>query len=124
MYITNAIPRAISAYINIFSSGCRNLFFLSHSRTSFSDVRSPKTSGIIDRCKRTVSFYLPLYMLGKRLRKYTMAGNFVTPHFLAYLGSAIFTKVISKLSVSPSMFSNFSNIFLLSTTFASSITNN
>ena len=37
-----------------------------------------------------------------------MAGSLVTPHFLAYLGSAILTNVMSKLSVSPSMFSNFS----------------
>lgn len=42
VYITNAIEIAINAYMNMFSSGCLNLFFLSHSSTSSSDMRSPK----------------------------------------------------------------------------------
>lgn len=60
-------------------------------------------------------------MLGKRLRKYTMAGSLVTPHFRAYLASAILTKVMSRLSVSLSMFSSFSMTAMLSGVPASSI---
>lgn len=97
-----ATMMANRAYMKRLSSGCLNLFFLNHSRTSTSECKSP------------------LYILGKRLRKYTMAGRLVTPHFLAYLGSAIFTKVISKLSVSLSIFSNFSRINLLSSELTSS----
>lgn len=41
VYITNAIDSAMRAYMKIFSSGCRNLFFRSHSSTSSSDKRSP-----------------------------------------------------------------------------------
>lgn len=102
VYVTNATAIAIRAYINIFNSGCLNLFFLNHSSTSFSDFKSP------------------LYMLGNRRLKYTIDGKFVTPHFLAYLGSAILTNVISKLSVSLSISSNFSNTCLLSSECVSS----
>ena len=45
-------------------------------------------------------------MLGNFFLKYTREGNFVTPYFLAYLGSLILIKVISKLSVSVSIFSS------------------
>lgn len=103
VYVTKATAIAIKAYINIFNSGCLNRFFLNHSNTSVSDCKSP------------------LYILGNRLRKYTIDGKFVTPHFLAYLGSAILTNVISKLSVSLSIFSNFSNICLLSSECDSSV---
>lgn len=90
------------AYMKMFSSGCLKRFFRNHSKTSASECISPR------------------YILGKRLRKYTIAGRFVTPHFRAYLGSAILTKVISKLSVSLSMFSSFSIIALLSSELISS----
>lgn len=41
VYKTNAIDKAINAYMNILSSGCLNLFFRSHSSTSSSFMRSP-----------------------------------------------------------------------------------
>lgn len=44
VYKTNAIDKAINAYMNILSSGCLNLFFRSHSRTSSSFMRSPVTN--------------------------------------------------------------------------------
>lgn len=56
MYITKATARAMSAYINIFSSGCLNLFFRSHSKTSSSDISSPEISKQIKYC--SYSFYL------------------------------------------------------------------
>lgn len=90
VYMMKAIDSAIRAYMNMFSSGCLNRFFRSQSRTSSSDSKSP------------------LYMLGKRFLKYTMAGSLVTPHLRAYRGSCILTNVMSKLSVSLSMFSSLS----------------
>lgn len=104
VYVMNATPIANKAYIKMFNSGWRKRFFLSHSRTSFSDLRSPRN------------------MLGKRRRKYTIEGRWVTPHLRAYRASAILTKVMSKLSVSLSMFSSFSRICLLSSECTSSKT--
>lgn len=51
MYITNAIESAINAYIKMFSSGCLNLFFRSHSSTSSSAMRSPVNVVKISKCK-------------------------------------------------------------------------
>lgn len=44
VYKTNAIDKAINAYMNILSSGCLNLFLRSHSSTSSSFMRSPATN--------------------------------------------------------------------------------
>ena len=94
--MTNPVAIAINAYINRFNSGWRNRFLRSQSNTSSSLYR------------------LPRYMLGKRFLKYTIDGSLMTPHFLAYLESAILTNVISKLSVSLSMFSNLIRACVLS----------
>lgn len=42
VYNTKAMEMAMRAYMNMFSSGWRNRFFRSHSRTSSSDSKSPE----------------------------------------------------------------------------------
>lgn len=138
VYNTNATDIAIKAYMNILSSGWRKRFFRNHSRTSSSDSKSPGMNihnwncdifirkinllmiGVFRNDNILNLFHSPRYMLGNRFRKYTIAGNFVTPHFRAYLESDIFTNVMSKLSVSLSIFSNFSRTIVLSGWSASS----
>lgn len=79
VYKTNAIDKAINAYMNILSSGCLNLFFRSHSSTSSSFMRSPAANKIIVYdahvyCNSSYKVFkmsevLPLNMLGNRFLK-------------------------------------------------------
>lgn len=116
VYRINAIDIAIRAYMKIFSSGDLNRFLRSHSSTSSSIIRSPNSdqNRFFSPAFILNFINIPLKILGKRFRKYTIDGNFVTPHFRAYRASAIFTNVMSKLSVSLSMFSSFSKTAILS----------